>query len=132
MADLRQRQPREVDGDYKGWIAGLPCIACAINGVINRRVHVAHLRMAWAEEGLSITGKSEKPHDWRTTPLCPDHHLYSKTSQHKVGEWEFWGALTINPARLCRELNAAYLAGQSGLPVIMKISAEAVRKRICS
>lgn len=130
MADVRQRHPRVLDRDYKGWIAGMPCVACWVAGKVNKQVHVAHLRMACHADGLTLTGKSEKPDDWRTTPLCPAHHMYDRDSQHKVGEEVFWARLGINPADLCRALYAAFLANQSGLAVIAKFTGEAIKSRI--
>ncbi|MBU0801420.1 MAG: hypothetical protein KKA05_10535 [Alphaproteobacteria bacterium] len=71
---VRQRDPRQIDRDYKGWIAGLRCVACAYNFVTTYGVHVAHIRMSDAAAGWRNTGMQEKPHDRRTAPLCPKHH----------------------------------------------------------
>jgi hypothetical protein len=131
MGELRQRDPRQVDKDYKGWIAQLPCVACMVMGNQRYGVHVAHLRFTCAEIGLDGTGGGTKPHDWRVTPLCPGHHMTFPQAQHRVGEERFWGELVgINPADLCRALYEAYLAGQSGLAVIARFTGEAVKKRI--
>lgn len=124
MRDLRQREPRQVDSDYKAWIAKLPCVACATLGAgLRFVVQVAHCRMADAEAGWRGAGMAEKPHDRRCTPLCHLHHQNGprETTQHKMNERDFWEELlAINVFVLCAELSIAFDHGQDGLPIIMR------------
>lgn len=127
---MGQREPRERDPAYLGWVAKLPCIACACHARQMRGVHVAHLRAGSLEHGKRSTGKAEKPHDRWTTPLCPIHHVNSNASQHHVGEEAFWEALHIDPFELCLALNAAFAAGKSGQAVIITFAAASARSRL--
>ncbi len=108
--DLRQRQERERDSAYLGYIAQLPCVACLVHGVHNRVVNVAHLRAASLELGKRPTGGAEKPDDRWTTPLCPEHHVNGNRSQHYYpgGELAFWEDLGIDPFLLCLDLQAVF------------------------
>lgn len=122
MSELRQREPRERDPEYMGWIARLPCPACLAHGRYNTQVQVAHLRASSLEHDKRETGKSEKPHDKWTTPLCQPHHtgdnMRVRDSQHSMGELDFWALYGINPFDLCLELNAAFATGLPGANVI--------------
>ena len=60
-------------------------------------VHVAHIRYACAIDGADIVGKSMKPDDWRTLPLCAEHHLEGSRAQHRMNEMLFWSEHGINP-----------------------------------
>lgn len=132
--DLRalrmERDPRQVESAYKGFIARLPCVACFRAGVINKKkVVVAHVRMPIFDAGWRETGMQEKPNDRRTVPLCDDHHRdNSPIGQHQVGERLFWEQLGINPAELCAALSAAFDQGAAGLPVIARITGKARRE----
>lgn len=121
---MRQREPRERDPEYCAWIAGLPCCACMSRGIYKRGVHVAHLRAGSLEHDKRSTGGQEKPHDRWTLPLCPPHHTGDRgrinEHQHGMGEVEFYERLSIAPFDLCLELNAAFVAGVSGAPVITR------------
>lgn len=126
---IRQREPRERDPEYLGFIAKLPCIACMVRGgKAQHGVHVAHLRMGSQEYEKPSTGMQEKPHDRWTTPLCPDHHVNGNRSQHRVGEFDFWDGHEIDAFQLCRDLNAAFTAGQTGEAVIARHAAQAARR----
>lgn len=130
MTAIRAREPRERDPDYCGWIASLPCVACARWGMFKQGVHVAHLRASSLEHGKRETGKAEKPHDRWTTPLCPYHHMNGgRKSQtyYLGGEEAFWGDLGIDPFELCLELNTAYVNGGNGRAVIATLAARAGR-----
>lgn len=124
-----QRDPRERDPAYLGWVATLPCIACMVAGMVKRGVHVAHLRASSLEHGKRETGKGEKPHDIWTTPLCPPHHENGNRSQHHVGEDAFWRGLGINPFELCLALHAAYEAKAPGFAVIARFAGRALAMR---
>lgn len=134
MSDLRQREARERDPAYMGWIAKLPCVAClATTGQLTRGVHVAHLRASSLEHGKRQTGMQEKPSDAWTTPLCPPHHVGDKTkvafSQHSMGELDFWSRVGIDPFLLCLALKGAYENNREGGAVIAEFAAQARRSR---
>lgn len=122
--DLRQRAPREIDSDYKGWIAQLPCVACfVLKGRIHRLVQVAHCRISNAEAGWRSVGMQEKPDDRKCTPLCHLHHQNGPraTCQHKMDEEVFWeDVLGINVFQLVHDLNHAYDTGADGDAVIAR------------
>lgn len=96
-----QRRPRRRSSEHLAAIADLPC---AVPGCLARPVHVAHIRFACAVEGAEIVGKSMKPDDWRTLPLCPLHHLDGRKAQHRMNELAFWASHGINPYALARAL----------------------------
>lgn len=48
-------------------------------------IEVAHVRMG------SGAGIGQKPDDFRTVPLCREHHA----RQHEVGERTFWAGVDI-------------------------------------
>lgn len=122
------RDPRQRDRRYMGWIARLPCVSCmARTGRVRWGVQVAHCRAAYPEEGWRQVGKGEKPHDWRTTPLCVDCHLNGRHAQHKSNEEAWWSDLGIYPPDLCAALRVEYDAGRSGVAVISKFAAAARR-----
>lgn len=56
--------------------------ACSMPGCKGMPIEVAHLRIG------SGAGMSQKPDDWRSTPLCKHHHA----QQHTQGEESFWKA----------------------------------------
>ena len=96
-----QRKPRKRDKEHLAAVSQLPC---AVPGCGRVRVHVAHLRYASALDDARICGKGEKPDDWRTLPLCPEHHLFGPVAQHAMNEEAFWRELGINPYALARAL----------------------------
>lgn len=97
-----QRKPRVRDGKHMSCIACLPCCVC-----LSRPVHVAHVRMSDIERGKPISGKSEKPSDKWTVPLCPAHHVDGPDAQHKSSERDWWKHQGIDAIALCIELYAA-------------------------
>lgn len=117
---LRQREPRVRDKAYLGWVARLPCVACAAQGRGFRDgVHVAHIRASWADQaGWRDVGRSEKPSDVRTAPLCPAHHMDGPEAQHRMSERQFWAQLGIWPPAFCGALRRAYEDGEDGRDVI--------------
>lgn len=127
-----QRDPRQHDHEYMGWIARLPCASCMTEGRFTRGVHVAHLRAGSLEHGKRHTGMAERPHDrpW-TTPLCPKCHLNGPKAQHRYpgGEVAFWTDKGVNPFQLCLDLSDAYENGQPGASVIARHAAKAQRAR---
>lgn len=129
-----ERDPRQRDAPYMGFIASLPCAACMVLGKVKWGVHVAHLRAGSLEHGKRPTGGAEKPSDRWTLPLCPPHHVGDKrvtaVSQHAMGELDFWAAFHIDPFGLCLDLSAAYDRGgrrTEGVAVITKAAAKAKR-----
>jgi len=121
---VRQRDPRQRDKQYLGWVATLPCVACACAGRMKLGVHVAHIRTGFPEAiGWRDVGKAEKPSDIRTAPLCPDHHLNGPNAQHRSNERAWWDRLRIHPPTFCSALVAAYEAGTPGQEVIRQAAA---------
>lgn len=101
-----------------GWVARLPCLACAVEGRARFGVEVAHCKLPIAAHGWRGWGHSEKSDDRKTIGLCSAHHRTGPDAQHGCGERQFYDRLGICPACLCEALNAAYDAGASGLDVI--------------
>jgi len=114
----RQREPRKHDRSYLGFIARLPCVACAVAGRANFQVEVMHCKLPIAVHGWRGAGHSEKSDDRKTTPGCAYHHREGPAAQHRIGERQYWDALGICPACLCEALESAYEAGESGIAVI--------------
>jgi len=102
-----QRNPRRRDKEHLKAISSLTCV---VPGCRCKPVHVAHVRYASAIDGAGICGKGEKPDDWRTLPLCPEHHLFGRDAQHAMNEEAFWCGHGINPYSLARALYG--LSGQ--------------------
>ncbi len=135
---LAQRDPRERDPAYMGWVAKLPCAACMAFGKVTWGVHVAHLRTGSLEHGKRETGLAEKPGDRWTTPLCPPHHTGDKravaVSQHSMGELHFWAMVGINPFKLCEALSDAFDSGdpygRKGQAVIAHFAAMSRKERL--
>ena len=101
-----QRQPRQVDREYKGCIAQLPCIATLVReGREAYGVHVAHVRHSYPHEGWRNPGLQRKPDDWRTLPLAPHVHM---GEQHKMNEAAFYRGLGIYPPDLCAALKETF------------------------
>jgi hypothetical protein len=58
----------------------------------------------------------EKPDDWRTLPLCAQHHLTGPDAQHRTNErqwWERWGIYPPDQTRYFQHL-ARLDRGESG------------------
>lgn len=91
--NLRQRAPRIQDPIHLKYIRKLPCCVCGSM----RNVEAAHIRMARPARGKEYTGKSEKPSDMWTTPLCAYCHRTGLLAQHNVGEVEFWKRVGRDP-----------------------------------
>lgn len=123
---VRQREPRIHDRAYLGWIAALPCVACACRGRRKLGVHVAHIRAGYPDSpGWREFGKAEKPHDTHTAPLCPSCHLDGPQAQHRGNERAFWAALRIYPPAFCEAMWRAYQAGEPGDKVVRAAAAGA-------
>lgn len=104
--DGKQRQPRERDRGYLGFIGELFCIATKVRaGAEVYGVERCHVRFSLHEAGMVNPGKSNKPDDFRTVPLLPaEHHR-----QHMRGDEEaFWDELHVKPYDLIADLRAAY------------------------
>lgn len=97
----RQRRPRRRCKKHLELVSQLPC---AVPGCFDGPVHVAHIRYACAAEGADIVGKSMKPDDWRTLPLCVRHHIEGRRAQHRMNEMRFWADHGINPYGLARAM----------------------------
>lgn len=136
MADLRQRAPRQIDRDYKGYVAKLACLPCLIDGpIMNRQVQVAHLSIGSLEYGKRPTGGAEKASDRWCLPACADHHqgnaraVGRRGGQHEGSEVAFLERLHVDPFAVCVALYKAFKAGRPGLPVIIHYAATARREK---
>lgn len=135
---IGERDPRQRDPAFLGYVAKLPCLACMVSGKVKWGVQVAHLRAASPEHDKRYTGKGEKPSDRWVLPLCQPHHTGDLTrvpfSQHEMGELDFWARLGIaDPFQVCIDLYAAMQASRGstgvglGVAVISKIAGAARR-----
>lgn len=114
-----QRQPRERDVPYMLWIKRLPCVGCAVVGKARYGTEACHNKLAiaahgWREGGIGEKGQSDR----RCLPLCPTCHR-GDAGEHMSGMRAFWDFLGICPACLAEQLNAAFDAGEDGMPVIL-------------
>jgi len=94
---LRFREPRVKSEKHLNFVRGLCCLVCHDN----TSTEAAHVRFSC--EGKRQTGKSEKPDDKWTVPLCGRHHR----DQHAMNEKEFWLTVGIDPIKVCRALWSA-------------------------
>lgn len=120
----RQRDPRIRDREHLGKVARLPCVACWVRGgMVVKPVHVAHIRCGYPEaEGWRPVGMAEKPHDWRSAPLCVRCHLDGAQAQHRANERLWWESLGVYPPAFCQALRDAFAAGESGDKIIREAS----------
>jgi 5-methylcytosine-specific restriction endonuclease McrA len=116
---MRQRQPRVNDKKHLAFIRQLSCIVCG-NDV---ETEAAHIRYADRAAGKPYVGKSEKPDDRWTVPLCGGCHR--KQHSYPGGEEDFWKHhAEIDPIRAamalsfwsgdweyCEEIVGAYRSG---------------------
>ncbi len=100
MVSLRQRSPRQEDRAHLAFVRTRPC--CIKH--CRRPAEAAHVRMACIAIGKEYTGKSEKPDDKWTVPLCPYHHRIGVGSQHSMGEADFWQMVGLNPFAIAADL----------------------------
>lgn len=130
MSAVRQREPRVRDKAYLGFVAKLPCIACAVRGVRTWPVEVAHIKCGVPEAGWRAFGASEKSHDARTAPLCRTCHREGPNAQHANrggSERDWWNSLGIFPPDFCDALRQAYDAGEDGRSVVAEFARSARR-----
>lgn len=126
FGQVRQRDPRIRDKAYLGFVATLPCIACAVRGRLLKPVEGAHVKVGYPEAGWRAFGHSERAHDRRTVPICAYHHRLGRGAQHQNNggdERAWWDAMGIYPAALCEALVAAYEAGENGDNVVRRAAA---------
>jgi HNH endonuclease len=107
---LRQRQPREYDGAHLAWIRTLPCVVCGDD----TSTEAAHIRYSDARAAKRNVGKSEKPDDRWTLPLCGQHHR----AQHETSEREFWKHLGVDPIFLALALSCVSGDHAAGVQII--------------
>lgn len=93
---MRQRTPRQHDDEHLAFIRQLPCVVCG-NNISSE---AAHIRFADLTVGKPYTGRSEKPDDIWTVPLCNEHHA----RQHTGNEREFWFNLNVDPVKIAMAL----------------------------
>lgn len=90
------RQPRKKDEKHLEFVRSLPCLVCGDN----TSTEAAHVRYGWRKAAKRDVGKSEKPDDKWTLPLCGRCHR----TQHDEGERMFWHARVIDPIFVCLAL----------------------------
>lgn len=117
---IGERDPRQRDPAFLGYVARLPCLACMVGGKVKWGVQVAHLRAASPEHEKRYTGKGEKPSDRWVLPLCQPHHTGDLSrvefSQHEMSELDFWARLGIaDPFQVCIDLYGAYERSPRGI-----------------
>lgn len=101
-----QRQPRKVDRSYKGFVAGLFCIATYMRtGAEVYGCQVCHIRFSLDAAKVVNPGMGRKSDDWRVMPMLPaEHHR-----QHCGDEEGFWLGLGIPDVyALARQLRATF------------------------
>jgi 5-methylcytosine-specific restriction endonuclease McrA len=97
---MRQRQPRVNDKKHLAFIRQLSCIVCG-NDI---ETEAAHIRYADRTAGKRYVGKSEKPDDRWTVPLCGGCHR--KQHSYPGGEEHFWKHhAEIDPIRAAMALS---------------------------
>ncbi|MGL4401187.1 MAG: hypothetical protein ACRCXD_15050 [Luteolibacter sp.] len=79
---------------YLAFVRTHPCAICKREGDI----HAHHIRLG------NACGIGTKPSDYRTVPLCPQHHH----ELHQKGERTFWNRHEMDPDALIIRLLLAY------------------------
>ena len=92
MAEVGQRQPRQLDPTYLKRLRTQPCCLC--DGI---DVEAHHIRLASINDDKHSPGLGAKASDKWVVPLCNRHHR----ELHTQGEMQFWASLGINPFALC-------------------------------
>lgn len=124
---LRQREPRVRDPKYLNWLhRDLRCFACMVEGPSHVQtmgrfnpIEAAHQKLAIASKGWREGGGGVRVDDSRCVPLCTWHHRIAPHACDN-GQRQFWDRLGLGDdvADLCRDLHAAYLAGEPGHVVL--------------
>ena len=86
--------------DHLRFIRRLPCAICG-----HVPSEAAHIRMNRHEYGR-LQAFGQKPSDEFTLPLCAEHHRTAPTSQHNIGEENFWRRHGVDPHKLAALLFA--------------------------
>lgn len=86
---MRQRRPRKHDEAHLDFVRALPCLICGNN----IETQAAHVKYSDARADKREVGKSEKPDDAFTVPLCGGCHR----QQHDGPERGFWILAGIDP-----------------------------------
>lgn len=87
--NIRQRLPRIENAKHLAFIRRLPCVICGDN----TSTEAAHIRLGHIPSWKRQCGKSEKPDDVWTLPLCGRCHR----EQHEGNEARFWKEKEIDP-----------------------------------
>jgi hypothetical protein len=91
MSFVGFREPRVKDEPYLRMMRLQQCIVCGDN----TSVEAAHIRYAERSVCKRQVGKSEKPHDHFTVPLCSECHR----EQHSMNERKWWAIKGIDPVK---------------------------------
>lgn len=81
------------DEGHLSRIRKCPCLICGRPGPSE----AAHVRYGSLIHGKRHTGKSEKPDDRWTVPLCAEHHRTGSNAQHGSNEEGWWARHGIDP-----------------------------------
>lgn len=119
-----QRRPRVRDNGFLAFLRRLPCIAGLVEGGCSGPIEAAHLRFSDFARARINPGMGCKPSDQFANPLCDGHHIHD---QHEGRERSFWERLGVDPADLCADLYAAYLAGEDGEPIVRRHTQGSIR-----
>ena len=87
-----QRRKRVEVPNHLEFIRVLPCLVCGLEN----RSEAAHIKMSDRRVAKRETGGQEKSSDCWTVPLCSSCHREGPTSQHGMGERDFWELLRID------------------------------------
>jgi hypothetical protein len=125
-----QRQPREQDERYLGFLRQHPCIACLIEGPppagARTNMEAAHQKLAIASRGWKEGGGGVRTHDRRCVGLCRWHHQDAPNACDKA-QRRFWDRLNIGDAvaDLCTALRRAFPDHEAAVQVLRDFAAAA-------
>ena len=106
LADLatrtRLKEVTDRDSTYLAMVRQCPCLDCGLDPAGT----AAHVRMQSGAHNKH-GGIGKKPADRWALPLCDMCHTIGETSQHRVGEREYWHRFGLNPLLVCVKLYGA-------------------------
>lgn len=88
------KTPRAHKRPHLDFIKGLPCVCCAVKGIVVQADDPMHIRAGSALHGKEPEGGGRTADDRWTLPGCRHHH----DQQHAMGsERNFWSMFRIDP-----------------------------------
>jgi len=109
-----RKRPRQKAGSHLDFIRSLPCVICGRDD----DTHAAHIRAASQKYGKRETGKSEKPDDAWSVPVCGDDHVFGPDAQHNSNELDWWKRHGIDPFVLALALWRASGDDEAGALIV--------------